>query len=81
MSAIFQEFHQWESAPALKLLLPQRDEQFTRSAAARNNRVVKPTGRPYLSILPGAQPAIALPSKPQSPAAAGWAPTLTEVTK
>lgn len=29
----------------------------------------------------GAQPAIALPSKPQSPAAAGWAPTLTEVTK
>lgn len=49
MSAVFREYHEWESAPALKLLLPQRDEQFKRSDAARNNRIVKPTGRPYLS--------------------------------
>lgn len=34
---------------ANKLLLPQRDEQFERSSAARNNRIVKPTGKPYFS--------------------------------
>lgn len=35
---------------ACKLLLPQRDEQFERSDSARNNRIVKPTGKPYFSI-------------------------------
>ena len=75
MSAVFQEFHQWESAGALKLLLPQRDEQFIRSNAARNNRIVKPTGRPYLSILHGS------PSSQQPPSPAGRASSLTEVTK
>lgn len=40
------------------------------------------TGLPLAaSTLPGTQPAIALPSKPHSPAAAGWVPTLHEVSK
>lgn len=46
MTAAHAEYHDWESAPALKLLLPQRDEQFRRSAAAINNRVVVPIGKP-----------------------------------
>ena len=72
MSAVFQEFHQWESAPAFKLLSDNRDLYQLQSQRTRNG-VVAP--------FPGAQPAIALPSKPQSPAAAGWAPILHEASK
>lgn len=34
-----------------------------------------------VGLFPGTQPAIALPSKPHSPAAVGWVPTLHEVSK
>ena len=46
MSAAFAEYHDWESALALKLLLPQREAYIRQSAAAINNRVVVPIGKP-----------------------------------
>lgn len=46
MTATHAEYHDWESAPALKLLLPQRDAYVEQSANAINNRVVVPIGKP-----------------------------------
>lgn len=47
MSAVFQEFHQWESAGAYKLLCPQREDYFAQSKQTRNGIVAPfPQGRP-----------------------------------
>lgn len=72
MSALSREYAPWESAPAYKLLTDNRDLAFLQSQRTRNG-VVAP--------FPGTQPAIALPSRPHSPAAAGWVPSSSEVSK